>query len=355
MYLEFINLLQCLAAFMALFGLLLIGSLPRFNALALLLILQLLQATFNFLEETGLSHNDYLVTPIFTLGFGPAIYLFCYQLVHTRLPAKFWLHFVPMLCSLLITHWPQIVIALGSISQLVYLTSGILLLKRYERVTAQTRSDAANLSLRWMTIVLTLFLVMMLQDLIRLNLQPHVPKDLRQAWYFGNSLLYFLLSGYLIVMTIRQPSLFNDFNEFSYLEFADQATAEEDETSATLFQQIDNLIREQQLFKQARFSLRDLATISGLNEKLLSGLINQQAGRNFCDYINKLRIDAICQELRQNSQNVQFLHIALGMGFNAKSTFNTAFKKETGLTPSQFVKQAGIDVQNHDSGREPGK
>ncbi len=195
MYLEPINLLQCLYIFMALFGLLLIGPVPRFNALALLLGLKTLLMIFNFLEETGVSRSYYLVTPIFILGFGPAIYLFCYQLVYARLPHKFWLHFLPMLGSLPFTQWPQVVIALGSLSQLLYLTAAMLLLKRYERVTAQARSDAANLSLRWMTIVLSLFLIMMAQDLIRLNLQPHLPADIRNSWYFINSSIYFLLNG----------------------------------------------------------------------------------------------------------------------------------------------------------------
>lgn len=360
MYLEFINLLQCLDAFMAIFGLLLIGSIPRFNALVLLLVLQLLQATFNFLEETGISRSYYLVTPVFTLGFGPAIYLFCYQLVYTHLPDRFWRHFFPLLLCIPLTQWPQVVIALGSLSQLLYLTAAMLLLKRYERVTAQARSDAANLSLRWMTIVLSLFLIMMAQDLIRLNLQPHLPADIRNSWYFINSSIYFLLNGYLIIMAVRQPHLFNDFSEFTYLEFADKAKATEqstnpDETSINLFNQIDSLIGQHELFKQPRFSLRDLATASGLNEKLLSSLINQQAGKNFNDYINKLRVDAICQHLIQHPEDGQILNIALDMGFNAKSTFNTAFKKETGLTPSQFVKQHHNKVQNHDSGRETAK
>lgn len=356
MYLEFINLLQCLDAFMALFGLLLIGSIPRFNALALLLVLQLLQAIFNFLEETGVSRNYYLVTPVFILGFGPAIYLFCYQLVYTRLPEKFWRHFLPLLFTLPLTYWPQIVIALGSLSQLVYLIAAMMLLKRYERVTAQTRADAATLSLHWMTVVLSLLLIMMVQDLIRLNLQPHLPADIRHSWYFINSSIYFLLNGYLIIVAVRQPHLFNDFSEFAYLEFADKAkpteqSTNQDETSIALFQQIDSLIRDQQLFKQPRFSLRDLATASGLNEKILSSLINQQAGKNFNDYINHLRVNAICQHLIQYSEDGQILNIALDMGFNAKSTFNTAFKKETGLTPSQFAKQRHNKVQNHDSGR----
>lgn len=360
MYLEFINLLQCLDAFMAVFGLLLIGSIPRFNALALLLVLQLLQATFNFLEETGISRSYYLVTPVFTLGFGPAIYLFCYQLVYARLPDTFWRHFFPLLVCIPLTQWPQVVIALGSLSQLGYLVAAMLLLKRYERVTSQARSDAATLSLRWMNVVLSLFLIMMAQDLIRLNLQPHTQEGIRHTWYFINSSLYFLLNGYLIIMAIRQPHLFNDFTEFTYLEFADQKTlpannVTQDETSIALFTHIDDLIREQALFKQPRFSLRDLATASGLNEKLLSSLINQQAGKNFNDYINSLRVGAICHHLIQHPEDGQILNIALDMGFNAKSTFNTAFKKETGLTPSEFVKQHHNKVQNHDSGRETAK
>lgn len=341
MYLEPINLLQCLDAFMVLFGLLLIGPIPRFNALALLLGLQLLQMMFNFLEETGSVH--FLVTPIFTLGFGPAVYVFCYQLVNVRLLSKSWIHFLPMFMSLPLTQWAQLVIALGSLSQLIYLTTAMLLIRRYHRVTVQARADASSLSLGWMNLTLIFLLIMMVQDLIRLNLQPFTPLAIRHVWYFINSFLYFLLTAYLIIVCVRQPLLFSEFRELSYLEFVDtpasKPTLQEKDVNSAVFSQVDALIREQELFKQARFSLRDLAAVSGLNEKLLSGLINQHSGRNFCDYINKLRIDAICRELRQAPYDISLLQIAMDMGFNAKSTFNTAFKKETGLTPTQFVQQ----------------
>ena len=153
---------------------------------------------------------------------------------------------------------------------------------------------------------------------------------------------------YFIVLS---PKLLNNDDKAK----ATEQSTNPDETSINLFNQIDSLIGQHELFKQPRFSLRDLATASGLNEKLLSSLINQQAGKNFNDYINKLRVDAICQHLIQHPEDGKILNIAVDIGFNAKSTFNTAFKKETGLTPSQFVKQHHNNVQNHDSGRETAK
>src|SRR5690606_19080941 len=124
------------------------------------------------LEETGVTKPYYLITPIFTLGFGPAVFLFVRQLVYGHFPPRkqLALHLLPMLLTLPLTHWPQLVIGLGSISQAIYLTASILLVQRYHRASFQVQSDAHGLKLTWLNMILCIFLFMMLQDLVRLNL-----------------------------------------------------------------------------------------------------------------------------------------------------------------------------------------
>ncbi len=72
----------------------------------------------------------------------------------------------------------------------------------------------------------------------------------------------------------------------------------------------------------------------------LSQTINEKENQNFFDYINKYRINAVkIQILAGKLQEHTLLGIALDCGFNSKASFNRAFKKYTGLTPTEFKKQ----------------
>ncbi|MFA8436982.1 MAG: helix-turn-helix domain-containing protein [Marinifilaceae bacterium] len=75
----------------------------------------------------------------------------------------------------------------------------------------------------------------------------------------------------------------------------------------------------------------------GLPVHHLSEIINQGHGLNFNDYINQFRVE----EFKRLLQDPQFsketlLVVEFEAGFNSKTTFNTAFKKFSGMTPSEF-------------------
>lgn len=193
--------------------------------------------------------------------------------------------------------------------------------------------------------VIAALLAMMLQDLVRLNLQPYLALGTLQHWYFLNTCIYAALTSYLIVMVIRQPQLFNQFSEFEYLGNPPESEKNTDAEALPLFNEVDNIIRDRQLFQQPRLSLRDLSVETGVQEKTLSWIINQGSQKNFSEYINQLRVDAACTALASN-QSRTLLDVAYAAGFSSKSTFNAAFKKHTGMTPSQFCKSLNPPLQN---------
>jgi len=73
----------------------------------------------------------------------------------------------------------------------------------------------------------------------------------------------------------------------------------------------------------------------------LSKLMNTHSGSNFSDYINKYRVEEAKKLLGDNSFSAYTI-VAIGLecGFNSKSTFYSAFKKFTGVTPTAFRKEA---------------
>jgi AraC-like DNA-binding protein len=87
-------------------------------------------------------------------------------------------------------------------------------------------------------------------------------------------------------------------------------------------------------------NIYQLAKLLDVKKHHLSQVINEKSGMNFFDFINSFRVAEIKRNLADTDmKNLTLLGVALESGFNSKATFNAAFKKFTGLTPSDFQKK----------------
>ena len=97
------------------------------------------------------------------------------------------------------------------------------------------------------------------------------------------------------------------------------------------------------LYQQSNLKLRDLCDHLNENTHYVSQVINQSLGTSFYELVNKYRIRAACEMLGDGmleDRPKTILDIALEVGFNSKTTFNAAFKRATGITPSQYKPQS---------------
>ena len=86
--------------------------------------------------------------------------------------------------------------------------------------------------------------------------------------------------------------------------------------------------------------LGSLAAAIGTNAGVLSKTINQVHGQNFNDFINHRRCAAFLDRLRRGEhERHTLLSLALDSGFNSKSTFNRAFRKQYGYSPGEALKR----------------
>jgi len=93
-------------------------------------------------------------------------------------------------------------------------------------------------------------------------------------------------------------------------------------------------------FLNGNLSLVSLAASLNANPKVLSYVINEHMHKNFNDYINDWRIEEVKIRLNDKAYgHLKMISIAFDCGFNSKSTFNLAFKKATGLSPSGYKKE----------------
>lgn len=107
--------------------------------------------------------------------------------------------------------------------------------------------------------------------------------------------------------------------------------------SGNKLQQLERLLLEDRLYADASLRIADLAVRLGLRPDQLSQLINDNFGANFNRYINRLRVGEAKRQLAERPE-IGVLRIAYECGFATKSAFNAAFKLETGVTPTEFVR-----------------
>lgn len=120
-----------------------------------------------------------------------------------------------------------------------------------------------------------------------------------------------------------------------------ESNTDESGNRRTLFDSINDQIEAEHLYLRKDLSVRTIAELHKVNTKYISESINQNAEMNFNSYINEKRINFAKQLIdSEASKELTLEAIAYESGFRSKSSFNSAFKNFTGMTPSEFMKKA---------------
>lgn len=113
-----------------------------------------------------------------------------------------------------------------------------------------------------------------------------------------------------------------------------------DDTQNKIIQQLEKFESENG-FLQKEISLTNLANMMNTNTRYLSEVIKMQKGKSFNDYINGLRIQHVISKLHQSPEfrKYKISYLSEYCGFSSREVFAVIFKKETQMSPSQFISQ----------------
>ena len=115
-----------------------------------------------------------------------------------------------------------------------------------------------------------------------------------------------------------------------------------DDEKTDLLARLKQVMDDNEVILQAGFSVSQLATILGTKEKYVSQIINEYYHCNFNSLVNTYRIQEACRRFKDQQT---YGHLTIGaigesVGFKARSSFISAFKAYTGMTPGDFLKIA---------------
>lgn len=107
-------------------------------------------------------------------------------------------------------------------------------------------------------------------------------------------------------------------------------------------------MKEQHLYRNNELRLNDLAETLDISPHHLSQVINEHYDKTFNQFINEYRIEE-AKELLASDRHRQtyIIEIAYRVGFNNKTTFNQAFKGQTGMSPTKWRNQNNHNQNQH--------
>jgi tetratricopeptide (TPR) repeat protein len=112
-----------------------------------------------------------------------------------------------------------------------------------------------------------------------------------------------------------------------------------DEETNRIVGEIEHLMKSQKIYIQQQITLAALASELKTNTSYLSHIINEKYKMNFSNFLNTYRIREAQKMFTRNQHHTMTLEgIAESVGYHSRSTFNAAFKKISGVTPSVFIK-----------------
>ena len=109
------------------------------------------------------------------------------------------------------------------------------------------------------------------------------------------------------------------------------------EQSGAILAQLLHVMEHERPYRESSLTLTMLSNMLDASPHHISQVINEKLGKSFFDFVNEYRVQETKNALvSPESNRFSVLGIALDAGFNSKSAFYTAFKKHTGMTPTQF-------------------
>ena len=93
------------------------------------------------------------------------------------------------------------------------------------------------------------------------------------------------------------------------------------------------------------YSIQNLSDETGIPMHHLTALLNKGYHERFNDFINKLRLDYLVKKFKPEWKRLTLEGIGKEVGFNSRTTFYNAIKKNTGLTPSAFFDEKKLAIE----------
>lgn len=300
---------------------------------------------YDFFEVLG---RQFFLTGPFLLLLGPFLFFYLRSIVlpETTITKKDLRHFVLFAVHLCLivsiyfagkdgaySHFLQSVVGSPWVFLVLqfgyYLVQTNRLVRLHQKNIVDKFSNVEGMDASWLKLIVWIFAIILIFITVAV---PSLIHGIGFSTYkITSAIFYSLILFFIAYKGIRQrvPNETLPTNETN--------TVADDETIQKLKDKLLAHIEQNKPFLNPELTLTDLAKQLEIGRNQLSQVINIGVGDNFYNFINKFRVDEVKQLIKEDpNRQYKIMSLANDAGFNSKSSFNSIFKKITGLTPSEY-------------------
>lgn len=306
----------------------------------------------------------------FPLLYGPLLYLYTQSLLFSdfKITIKRLLHLVPFVLffifsfvaySIQSTQQKQIILeqiknrqvaayfyfiaSFFALHFCLYAFICLKLIKQYRKLANEKVSDMQLVNLSWLSSTIIFFTALFIFSIVN-----NFVALTSFAKYYSFSLTIIIIAVFIFInrvlfKALKKPEIFSWANEkeIQKISVDEKQISEATNIDKENLSMLLNYMQLQKPFLEPELTVENLAAKTGLKTKELSKLINENLHQNFFDFVNRYRIEEAKKLLNNPAdKKITVLEVLYEVGFNSKSSFNTLFKKYTGITPSEFKKKS---------------
>ncbi len=234
----------------------------------------------------------------------------------------------------------------------IYLIFSFILVNKYRRLLLENYSNASLFNYKWLFQFLIIFSIEFIVASFKNIFMFYGSEDAYFYSMFITSLVAIVYVIWLVLKTMRHPELFRGIDP--KLQLVRKMVVSEGNSGVIIpntkgnetpkfnqkVQVLNNYMAQSEPFLDPSLTIYDLSKQLNLPTREISLLINHELNQHFFDFVNGFRVRKAMEMLVDpDKKEFTVLEILYEVGFNSKSSFNTAFKKYTLLTPTEYRKK----------------
>jgi AraC-like DNA-binding protein len=299
-----------------------------------------IQAAGNLAYMLGMNWWALELRSVTGLAYGPLAYFYVreFALPGHGLRGVDWLHGLPLLGGIVsLAIWPQwevVIYAWASALALIgYVIVNLIWLIRigfFRQPDPERRI--------WLAVITALLVLLLSINALatNFNCRPILFEDVRlyQALLLAATII--LMYG-VLVGGLWRPFVLFPSETGSAVPSRRASSVPDHQEIETLYARFETWMAQGEGCLHPDLTVPSIAAALDVSPRKLSLAVRTCSGLTPTDWINRGRIEAVKTMLLDPEHDIQsFLDIALACGFNSKASFNRAFQKHTGMTPSAF-------------------
>lgn len=264
------------------------------------------------------------------LLFGPLSFLYIHHIIKGQLPKNIRFHFIPFISvSILFLVLPLLFpntnnhLFLNIILVLHVVTYAINNLKLVKAHASDQWLKNISISYAGYALCLAIYYILSWVSIVKPT-QDYIVS-------MGMSIFIYFI-GYNGFRAPLMTSLYTKEQKY-------QKSSLTNDMLAHIMEKVDQLMKDEKLFVKDNLKLMDLAKRLELTPHAVSQAINVIENKKYTEYLSELRVDEAIRLMKEpDNSKTKLFAIAIDSGFNNKTSFLNAFKRQTGQSPSDYRK-----------------